>query len=68
MRFPSMALAFALFASNVPAAPLDRALEQKMAANAQRYVIASQAVLVMRNGELIFRNIAGARRDDLFPV
>lgn len=68
MRFPSMALAFALFAGNVPAAPLDRALEQKMAANAQRYVIASQAVLVMRNGELIFRNIAGARRDDLFPV
>jgi D-alanyl-D-alanine carboxypeptidase len=72
MLLRSMALAFALFASNASAAPLDRALdralEQKMAANAQRYVIASQAVLVARNGEVIYRNIAGARRDDLFPV
>ncbi|SFG21705.1 CubicO group peptidase, beta-lactamase class C family [Duganella sp. CF458] len=68
MLFRSMALAFALFASNAQAAPLDRALEQKMAANAQRYVIASQALLVARNGDVVFRNVAGARRDELFPV
>ncbi len=68
MRFRSIALAFALFASNAQAAPLDRALEQTMAANAQRYVIASQAVLVARNGATVFRNVAGARRDELFPV
>jgi len=76
MLLRSMALAFALFASYADAAPLDRAfdrafgrmIEQKMAANAQRYVIASQAVLIARNGEVIYRNIAGARRDDLFPV
>ncbi|KQZ27533.1 serine hydrolase [Duganella sp. Root1480D1] len=68
MRLRSMALAFGLFASSAHAGELDRALEQKMAANAQRYVIASQAVLVARNGEVVFRNVAGARRDDLFPV
>ena len=68
MLVRSIALAFALFASNALAAPLDRALEQKMEANAQRYVIASQAVLVARNGEVVFRNVAGARRDELFPV
>jgi len=68
MLVRSIALAFSLFASNAHAAPLDRALEQKMEANAQRYVIASQAVLVARNGEVVFRNVAGARRDELFPV
>jgi D-alanyl-D-alanine carboxypeptidase len=68
MLVRSIALAFALFANNAQAAPLDRALEQKMEANAQRYVIASQAVLVARNGEVIFRNVAGARRDELFPA
>jgi len=68
MLVRSIALAFALFASTGGAAPLDRALEQKMEANAQRYVIASQAVLVARNGEVVFRNVAGARRDELFPV
>ena len=65
MLFRSIALAFALFASNAQAAPLDRALEQTMAANAQRYVIASQAVLVARNGATVFRNVTGARRDEL---
>ena len=68
MLVRSIALAFALFASTAHAAQLDRALEQKMEANAQRYVIASQAVLVARNGEVIFRNVAGARRDELFPA
>jgi CubicO group peptidase (beta-lactamase class C family) len=68
MLVRSIALALALIASTAHAAPLDRALEQKMEANAQRYVIASQAVLVARNGEVIFRNVAGARRDELFPA
>ncbi|MGW8390371.1 serine hydrolase domain-containing protein [Pseudoduganella sp. HUAS MS19] len=68
MLLRSTVLACVLFASNLQAAPLERALEQKMAANAQRYVIASQAVLVARNGETVFRNVAGARRDELFPV
>jgi D-alanyl-D-alanine carboxypeptidase len=68
MLVRSIALALALIASTAQAAPLDRALEQKMEANAQRYVIASQAVLVARNGEVIFRNVAGARRDELFPA
>jgi CubicO group peptidase (beta-lactamase class C family) len=68
MQVRSFALLLVLLAGSVPAAPLDRALEQKMEANAQRYVIASQAVLVARNGETVFRNIAGARRNELFPA
>ncbi|WP_051293594.1 serine hydrolase domain-containing protein [Pseudoduganella violaceinigra] len=63
-----MALVVVLLAGSALAAPLDRPLSQKMQANAQRYVIASQAVLVARNGVSIYRHVAGARRDELFPL
>jgi CubicO group peptidase (beta-lactamase class C family) len=63
-------LALLLFAAAcvARAAPLERALAQKMETNAQRYGLPSQAVLVARNGEVVLRNTAGARRDALFPV
>lgn len=67
MLLRSLGLALAL-AANAHAAPLERDLARKMETNAQRYGIASQAVLVARNGEVVYRNIAGARRNELFPV
>lgn len=79
-RLPGLALVMALFLPCTAGAapdPLAQAVKRQMQLNQERYGIAGQAVLVARNGEVLFRGVDGKadlaadrqlQASDVFPV